>query len=303
MLFKETMTEIIFNPKTDIKDFEQCHIVNYHENMITKCISDLFINPRKTMYEWSSITEQTAHIKIGYVGQHLASVVLNTKGCKTAARGEDCLDKSEVKSCSRIDQSDKCNRCKINITRFDKMCPKCNQNDKIKRNNDSKWLLTIRSEDDLKKYLTLDRLVLIIEDYSDFDENNYDDIAIKVYEIYPKKEQCKHFKSMLMDYYENIYLANVKKNPQKVPAPKNLWPYSFQFYMCNPVKIFECKISNYIIEPCIDVIKYINHSSVRTTCDIEKMPLKLLSKEEKIIIEVSESEELTHEHILKLELR
>ena len=91
------------------------------------------------------------------------------------------------------------------------MCPKCNKNDKIKRNNDSKWLLTIRSEDDLKKYLKLDRLVLIIEEYPKFNENNYDNIAIKVYEIYPKKEQCKHFKSILMDYYENIYLTNVKK--------------------------------------------------------------------------------------------
>jgi len=297
------MTGTMFNPETEITNFEQCHIANYDENMISKCISDLFINPRKTMYEWSSITEQTAHIKIGYVGQHLASVLLNTKGCKTAARGEDCLDKSEVKSCSRVDQSDKCNRCNINITRFDKICPKCNKKDKIKRNNDSKWLLTIRSEDDLKKYLKLDRLVLIIEEYPKFNENNYDDIAIKVYEIYPKKEQCKHFKSILTDYYENIYLANVKKNPKKVPAPKNLWPYSFQFYMCNPVKIFECKISNYITEPDISVIKYIKHCSVRTIYDIEKMPLKLLKQEEKIRIKVSEDKELTHEDILKLELR
>ena len=106
-----------------------------------------------------------------------------------------------------------------------------------------------------------------------------------------------------MDYYENIYLANIKKNPKKVPAPKNLWPYSFQFYMCNPVKIFHCNISNYITEPDINVIKYINYSSVRTIYDIEKMPLKLLNQEEKIRIKVSEDKELTHEDILKLELR
>ena len=42
------------------------------------------------MYEWSNITEQTAHIKVGYVGQHLASVLLNTIGCQTAGRGDDC---------------------------------------------------------------------------------------------------------------------------------------------------------------------------------------------------------------------
>jgi len=297
------MSENMFNPETDITNFEQCHIVNYHENMIIKCVDELFINPRKTMYEWSAITEQTPHIKIGYVGQHLASVLLNTKGCKTAARGEDCMDKSEIKSCSRVEQSDKCKRCKINITKFDKICPKCNNNDKIKRNYDSKWLLTIRSEEDLQKYLKLDRLVLIIEEYTKMDENNYDDITIKAYEIYPKKEQCKHFKSILMEYYQNIYLANLKKNPKKVPAPKNLWPYSFQFYMCNPVKIFECKISNYITEPDISVIKYIKHNSVRTIYDIEKMPFKLLKSEEINRIKVSDDKEITYEDILKLVLR
>ena len=297
------MSETMFNPETDITNFEQCHIVNYNENMIPKCISDLFINPRKTMYEWSSITEQTAHIKIGYVGQHLASVLLNTKGCKTAARGEDCMDKSEVKSCSRVDQSDKCKRCKINLTKFDKVCPKCKKNDKIKRNNDSKWLLTIRSESDLKKYLDLDRLVLIIEEYPNFDKNNFDDIVIKVYEIYPKKEKCKHFKSILMEYWENIYKANREKNPKKVPAPKNLWPYSFQFYMCNPVKIFECKISNYLTEPVNEVIKFINYRSERTINDIEKMPVKLLTKEEKNKLEISGDKELTYKDILNLKLR
>ena len=73
--------------------------------------------------------------------------------------------------------------------------------------------------------------------------------------------------------------------------------------MCNPVKIFECKISNYITEPDINVIKYIKHNSVRTIYDIEKMPLKLLKQEEKNRINVSEDKELTHEDILELELR
>jgi hypothetical protein len=297
------MNETIFNPEIDIAKFEECHISNWNESMIKKCISDLFITPRKTMYEWSSITEQTPHIKIGYVGQHLASVLLNTIGCKTAARGEDCMDRSEVKSCSRVDQSDKCKRCGINITRFDKVCPTCKKNDKIKRNNDSKWLLTIRSEDDLNKYLDLDRLVLIIEEYPNFNENNFDDIVIKVYEIYPKKEECKNFKSILMDYYNNIYLSNIKKNPKQVPAPKNFWPDSFQFHMCNPVKIFECKISNYISDPIIEVIKYINYYSVRSIDDIEVMPIKLLNTEEKKRLEIFEDRELSYEDVLKLELR
>ena len=297
------MSNNIFDPASDIPNFDQCHINNWNKSMIKKCISDLFITPRKTMYEWSMLTEQTSHIKIGYVGQHLASVLLNTKGCKTAARGEDCMDKSEVKSCSRVDQSDKCNRCNINLTKFDAVCQECGKNDKIKRNNDSKWLLTIRSEDDLRKYLDLDRLVLIIEEYPNFNENKFDDIVIKVYEIYPKKEICRNFKSILTEYYNDIYLANIKKNPKKVPAPKNLWPDSFQFYRCNPVKIFECKISNYIVEPDIEVIKYISYCSIRTIDDIEHMPIKLLTSDEKILLKKYGDEELTYEDMLKLNLR
>ena len=73
--------------------------------------------------------------------------------------------------------------------------------------------------------------------------------------------------------------------------------------MCNPVKIFECKISNYIVEPVIEVIKYINYCSVRTIDDIENMPVKLLNIDEKSILNISGYKELTHEDILKLKLR
>ena len=102
---------------------------------------------------------------------------------------------------------------------------------------------------------------------------------------------------------ENIYKANREKNPKKVPAPKNLWPYSFQFYMCNPVKIFECKISNYLTEPVNEVIKFINYRSERTINDIEKMPVKLLKEEEKNKLEILGDKELTYEDILNLKLR
>ena len=250
------------------------------------------------MYEWSNITEQTAHIKVGYVGQHLASVLLNTIGCQTAGRGDDCKDKSEIKSCSRVDQSDKCTRCKINISRFKKSCPNfAKRTDKIKRNNDSKWLLTIRSENDLNKYLELDRLVLIIEDYPDFNKNKFNDISIKAYEIYPKLEICKHFRNIITDYYNNIYLENLKKNP-KIPS-KNI-SYSFQFYMCNPIKIFECKITDYIKKPKIKIMKYIEPYSIRKTDDINIMPNKLLNQKEKKELK---KEELTYKDILKLKLR
>lgn len=293
----------MFDPLNDIPNFKESNIPTWNDDMINNCIMDLFINHRKKMHERCELTEQTAHIKIGYVGQHLASVLLNTKGCKTAARGDDCMDKSEVKSCSRVDQSDKCNRCSINLSKFDKVCQMCRKGDKIKRNNDSKWLLTIRSEEDLKKYLDLERLILILEEYPNFKNGNFDDIVIKVYEIYPKKDICKNFKKIITNYYNNTYLKNKEKNPKKVPAPKNLWPDSFQFYMCNPVKIFESKIKDYMSNPVIERIHYIKPDAVRTTNDIEVMPLSLLTQSEKDKLNLGDHQKLSYIDVLKLDLR
>ena len=197
----EILEEEIFNPLIEINNFNGLNLLNYNEGLIQKCIMDLFVNPRKILYEWSCLTEQTNHTKIGYTGQHLASVILNIKGCKTGARGNDCIDRTEVKSCSRVDQSDKCDRCKINILRLDKLCPNCNKNDKIIRNNDSKWLLTIRSQENLVSYLNLDRLLLIIEEYPEFDKQNYNDISITIYEIYPKKDICSNFSKLITSYF------------------------------------------------------------------------------------------------------
>ena len=68
------MSKEIFNPLNNIKNLEEYKIKKWDKSLINKCILDLFINPRKVMYEWSNITEQTAHIKVGYVGQHLACI-------------------------------------------------------------------------------------------------------------------------------------------------------------------------------------------------------------------------------------
>jgi len=295
---------IIFHPSTEIKNFSDLNLSNYNEHLIPKCIMDLFVNPRKTLHEWSSLTEQTNHTKIGYTGQHLASVILNIRGCKTGARGNDCIDGTEVKSCSRVDQSDKCDRCKINILRLDKLCPNCKKHDKIIRNNDSKWLLTIRNEEELNSYLQLDRLLLIIEEYPEFDKQNYNDISITIYEIYPKKDICSNFSKLITSYFSEIYSTNVEKNPKKVPAPKNLWPHSFQFHMCNPFEIFKCNIKNYLTEPTINIIKCIKPDEPRKVKDIAKMPISLLNSNEKKYINATHGEGyVSIEDKLKLQLR
>src|SRR3989344_9245917 len=216
----------------------------FAREQIIEFIEELIIEPRKNCAKWSKITDQTATLRIGYPGQHLASLVTGVKGEKTGARGNDLSDGSEVKSCSRVDQLDKCNDCDSPVLRREEKCGNCNSTN-IKRNNDSKWLFTIRSEDDLKTLVdnpNLNRIVLIIDDYPNFDDGNYEDIRIQIFEIYPKETRHKRFKEIMTNYYYKIYLEHKKNTPAKTPAPKNFWPYQYQFYLCNPILIFKATI-------------------------------------------------------------
>lgn len=52
-------------------------------------IKDLYIDLRAKVNAWSKITQQTPQARMGYVGQHLVSVVTGYPGGKTGARGYD----------------------------------------------------------------------------------------------------------------------------------------------------------------------------------------------------------------------
>lgn len=52
-------------------------------------IKDLYIDLRAKVNAWSKITQQTPQARMGYVGQHLVSVVTGYPGGKSGARGYD----------------------------------------------------------------------------------------------------------------------------------------------------------------------------------------------------------------------
>lgn len=257
--------------------------ITIHDNkkLITEFINDMIIEPRRKAHKWSVITNQTPNLKSGYPMQHLASLIVGMEGTATGARGDDIVDKSEVKACSKVDQSDKCNNCKANVLRSDLSCIKCGSTD-IKRNNDSKWLISIRSQDELRMYLEeTPRFIFIVSDYPKFEENNFNDIRIRAFEIWPKSERSKRFSDLLTKYYENIYLEHIRKDPNLTPAPKNLFPDDFPFYMCNPIKIFECIIENSLSETAKpNITYYIEPSQDRTNLASELMPKSKLQKQE-----------------------
>lgn len=240
-----------------------------NEAKIKDFISDLIIRPRKSLLHWSEITNQTPAAKIGYLGQHLASLITGVKGVGSGARGDDLEDGTEVKSCNKTDQLDKCNGCGGRVMRYNDECPHCGSTD-IKRRNDSKWLFSVRSEHELQQYLSLDRVLLILLDYPHFDDSDYSDIRISAFEIYPKEERMKVFGELITNHYRNIYRPKADKGEKT--NPMNLHPWSFQFYKCNPILVFEAVVKDIDGNPEIRINKLVRPETERGI-DMETIPM------------------------------
>ena len=50
-------------------------------------LTDLYLILRKNLLKWSNITNQTPQARMGYIGQHLTSIVTGFSGGKSGARG------------------------------------------------------------------------------------------------------------------------------------------------------------------------------------------------------------------------
>ena len=257
-----------------------------NKNKIIALLQELVLQPRLKALEWSKITKQTPNMKIGYPGQHLASLITGIEGARTGARGDDLRDGTEVKSCSRVDQLDTCNDCGNKVLRIEIVCPHCGSGN-VKRMDDSKWLFSVKSEEDVDLLTQqIDRIFLTIADYPNFSANDFDVIRFQAFEIWNRTERHKHFTSLMTNYYNKIFLEHISRNASKTPAPKNFWPFSYQFYLCNPVKVFNCIVNNANTDPSITIDYFIEPDADRSLVMPEKMPTILLSPEElKLLIE------------------
>ena len=255
-------------------------ITGNNTRLIREFLEEIVVAPRSLLRKWAAITKQTPAVKLGYIGQHLASLITGVPGTGTGARGDDLADGSEVKSCNKIDQADKCKDCNERVMRFEDRCSNCGS-ENIERRKDSKWLFTIRDEHELNQYLNMDRVVLLLMDYPGFDDNDFNDIRISCFEIYPKEERMSVFGDLIRNHYENNYLP--KANAGLKTNPMNLHPFGFQFYKCNPVKIFSCGIKDIDTDPeiIIDEDSYITPETPRDSMMPSlMMPSSLLKKNE-----------------------
>lgn len=270
--------------------------IDNNEDRIKELLLEMVLLPRKNAIKWSKLTKQTPNIKIGYPGQHLASLITGVEGERTGARGNDLADGSEVKSCSRIDQLDSCKVCGASVARIESKCPNCDS-DKIRRNNDSKWLFTIRSEDDLRLLTKeIQRVLLIIADYPNFDSGDYDTIRFQSFEIWPQSSRNARFSELMSNYYNNIYLEHKKVNPRKTPAPKNFWPYTYQFYISNPILTFSAIVTDANNAPEIHIDRYVKPEQDRNDIESVLMPTNILTESE---LEQIRGSVATNESLLK----
>lgn len=245
---------------------------------VERFLNEIIIIPRHKLKQWATVTNQTPAAKVGYIGQHLASLITGVRGTGSGARGDDLTDGTEVKTCNKIDQADKCRDCGNRVLRQESTCGNCGSTH-IERKEDSKWLFSVRSQEELKQYLNMDRILLILMDYPRFKENNFQDVRICAFEIYPKEKRMSVFCELISNHYFNIYRPKAGSGAKT--NPMNLHPWSFQFYKCNPIKTFECIIKDIDEQPSIEIKKYIEPNVNRDKMlEIEPMPTHLLKKKE-----------------------
>lgn len=282
--------------------------IHNNEALIKDFLHEVIYSQRAIMHRWSVITNQTPNLKIGYPGQHLASLITGVKGTGTGARGDDLEDKSEVKSCSRVDQSDKCEDCGNNVLRSQTECPHCKSKN-IKRNNDSKWLIAIRNDTELDMYVNkIPRMIFILSDYPEFESGNFEKIQFTAYEIWNQSERAENFREILKNYYEKIYMPkfNSSASNRGSIAPLNFWPYKYNFYMSNPIKTFHATIDFSKNENPVDIDFYVQPEVDRSTLPSEPMPVDLLSKDDKKLLglkAINDKAFLTEEERKMLSLR
>jgi hypothetical protein len=193
-------------------------------------LTDLYVDLRRRLRAWAEITHQTAQARMGYVGQHLVSAVTGYPGGKSGARGHDLIlpdgKFSEIKTCSRVDQLGKCGACGAAVLTLEEECAACGSPEVV-RKDDSKWLIGIRNDDELRRLLDPMLYYLVLFDFEDF--TTAETVRASIYTIDPR---APGFALCMIDYYYNVRAKSTSK------APHNLWPFRLKFDLMRPLLIY-----------------------------------------------------------------
>ena len=198
-------------------------------------LHDLYVDLRAKIRRWAAVTKQTPQARMGYVGQHLVSVVTGYEGGRSGARGKDLVISStefaEIKTCYRVDQLGNCLRCKARVASVEESCPSCGSTE-IERHDDSKWLIGFQHEDEFREFLRPKWYFLALFEFADLPR--VDTVQVSIWRVDPL---VPGFALCLVDYRYNIQATS------KSRAPFNLWPYSPKFDFMRPLLIYRARIN------------------------------------------------------------
>lgn len=215
---------------------------------------DLYVDLRQRIRRWSEITRQTPQARMGYVGQHLASVVTGFPGGRSGARGHDLELPgnlwAEIKTCYRVDQLGSCSACGAAVSSIEDECPRCGGHEMV-RKDDSKWLIGVRNDEEMASlfspafyYLVLfdlatqeDAADAVVAEEADgeleFVTTDAPTILSRIWRVDPRQPG---FSMCMVDYYVNIRAKSRSK------APFNLWPFSLKFQLMRPELMYQARI-------------------------------------------------------------
>lgn len=197
-------------------------------------LNDLYVRLRRALANWAAVTSQTPQARMGYVGQHLTSVVTALPGGRSGARGKDLIlpdgKFAEIKTCSRVDQLGACRTCRHAVASIEVECPNCGGTS-IDRKDDSKWLIGPRSEAELRELWDAESFYLVLFDFANFSDPR--EINARIWRVDPLSPG---FAYCLVDYFFTIRPAS------RSGAPFNLWPFSFKFGLLGGELIYSARI-------------------------------------------------------------
>lgn len=201
-------------------------------------IKDLYIDLRSKVNAWSEITCQTPQARMGYIGQHLVSVVTGYPGGKSGARGYDLVmndgSYGEIKTCYRVDQLGSCRNCGAVVSSLERECSACGSKN-IDRRDDSKWLIGLRNDTEFAEVIEPKTYYFVLFEFADLLDPSNNDIEASIWEVDPLN---KGFAYCMVDYYLNIRARSASK------APFNMWPHEFKFSLTKPQLIYKAVIKN-----------------------------------------------------------
>ena len=197
-------------------------------------IADVYLRLRSDLFRWATLTGQTPQPRMGYIGQHLTSVVTGHRGGGSGGRGKDLVLASgghaEIKTCYRVDQLGTCRTCGATVPAILLECPACGSS-ALLRKADSKWLLAPKHDAEFAEFFEPQSYYFVLFDFEDLADPTV--INARIWEVDPKQNG---FVYCMIDYYENIRTNSASA------APFNLWPFSLKFQLMEPTLIYHAVI-------------------------------------------------------------